>query len=84
MFVLFQNGNYFNEEYRDLLFVNIPLVLVTVKNEPGTSKLYLDPPPDHVREFIRRCFSKIVKVNTDMPRVESVLFPGKRITILIR
>ncbi|KAL0279081.1 UNVERIFIED_CONTAM: hypothetical protein PYX00_000712 [Menopon gallinae] len=71
-----RDGNYYEPPYRDLLFINLPLVTVVVKNHPDTDILYFDPSMDAVREVIRRCFLKMIKVNLGLPRVERVLFPG--------
>lgn len=72
---MFKDGNDFGEEYEDLVLINLPIIKVTPKvEEKGKDKIILHPPLDDIRNFIQRCFDKILKVNQNINRIENIMF----------
>lgn len=74
--IRFQDGNYYEEPYEDFMFINISLITTQVKNNEGTTDLYLDPSMREIRDLLYRCFTKVINVNKNIPRVEAILFEG--------
>ncbi|CAL7933869.1 unnamed protein product [Xylocopa violacea] len=74
-FMTYNDGNYFVDDYRDLMFLKTPFITVNVKPELGTVNLHCDPSILEVRTIISQCFDKIIKVGTLIPKIETILFP---------
>ncbi|KAK6624385.1 hypothetical protein RUM44_011244 [Polyplax serrata] len=70
----YEDGNYYEEPYEDFMFINISLITTQVKNNEGTTDLYLDPSMREIRDLLYRCFTKVINVNKNIPRVEAILF----------
>lgn len=73
---LLQGGNDYEGEYHDLSVINIPLLKVIAKPVLGSTDMKLSPTIDDFRKLIRRCFTKILEVNFNIPRIETIMFPG--------
>lgn len=71
-----QKGNYYEEPYEDFMFINIPLIIVTARNNEGSTEIYIEPSMSEVKDLLYKTFVKIVEVNFDVPRVERFLFEG--------
>jgi len=71
-----QAGNDFGEKYEDYAFINIPLATVTLRPHPPSTELTLDPRLTDICAFARKCFNKIIEVNSQIPAIEKLLFKG--------
>ncbi|XP_017759468.1 PREDICTED: dynein heavy chain 3, axonemal [Eufriesea mexicana] len=74
-FMEYSDGNYFEGDYKDLMFCKTPFITVTVEPELGTDRLSCKPSILEVREIISQCFDKIIKIGTLIPKIETLLFP---------
>ncbi|XP_008197222.2 dynein axonemal heavy chain 3 [Tribolium castaneum] len=74
--IRFEGGNDYGEEYYDLALINLPIIKVTPRiEEEGTEKIILQPPLDEIRNFLERCFDKVLEVGRKVPRIENIMFP---------
>nr|CAD7259656.1 unnamed protein product [Timema shepardi] len=71
----FIDGNDYDDEYEDFLFVGQPLATVYIKPEKGSSTLKFSPALDELGSLVHNLFSKIIQVNEEVPRVDKLLFP---------
>ncbi|GJQ71355.1 DNAH3, partial [Trypoxylus dichotomus] len=76
MLVQYKGGNDYEGEYHDLAVINIPLLKVIGKPVLGCNDIKLCPTIDELRKLIRRCFTKILEVNYNLPRIENIMFPA--------
>ena len=77
----YSEGNDFNVEYDETLFVKQPLLaLKLVVDEP---KIGFEPSFKEVRDSLVSCFHEIVMASKNIPRVETELFPGLRDAALV-
>ncbi|RZC40467.1 DHC N2 domain containing protein [Asbolus verrucosus] len=76
LLVKFRGGNDYGSEYCDLALINLPIIKVTPRvEEAGSENIVLHPPLDELRNFIQRCFMKIINVNTKVLKIENIMFP---------
>ncbi|XP_076164105.1 dynein heavy chain 3, axonemal [Ptiloglossa arizonensis] len=73
--IQYSNGNYFEGNYKDLVFFKLSFLTITVKPELGTSYLHCIPSISEVRTIISQCIDKIIKIPTLIPKIETILFP---------
>ncbi|KAG8235430.1 hypothetical protein J437_LFUL015495 [Ladona fulva] len=75
MLLTFQDGNDYQGEFNDFMYLNTPLIKVYIKPLLGTSEIRFFPSLSDVHEFLISCLKKIVNVNMKIPRVEQYMFP---------
>nr|CAD7398222.1 unnamed protein product [Timema cristinae] len=73
--VQYNDGNDYDDEYEDFLFVGQPLATVYIKPEKGSSTLKFSPALDELGNLIHNLFYRIIQVNEEVPRVDKLLFP---------
>ncbi|XP_015175416.1 PREDICTED: dynein heavy chain 3, axonemal [Polistes dominula] len=71
----YKTGNYFEGDYKDLMFIKPPFITVNVEVEIGTKNLFCKPSILDIRAIISRCFDKILNVAMILPKIEVILFP---------
>ncbi|XP_015588713.1 dynein heavy chain 3, axonemal [Cephus cinctus] len=74
-FVRYSDGNSFDGDYEDLMFIRVPFMTIMVEPVLGTRELQLKPSVREMHAVISRCFDKIIKVAGKVPRIETILFP---------
>ncbi|XP_047106954.1 dynein axonemal heavy chain 3 [Schistocerca piceifrons] len=74
----FEAGNNYVEDYQDDYFWKIPLITVEVEPVLGSSELRFSPTLQDLRSLIHRIFSKVIAVNSHIPRLETVVFREMR------
>ncbi|GLG98287.1 Dynein heavy chain, cytoplasmic, partial [Gryllus bimaculatus] len=79
--VQYKDGNDFGEKYEDCVLNKQPLITMKVLPVPGKAEFTFSPTADHIRDFIRLLFRKIINVNTAVPRIEAILFPGNHLIL---
>ncbi|XP_071449339.1 dynein axonemal heavy chain 3-like [Hetaerina americana] len=82
MMKTFQDGNNYEGEYRDYMYLNTPMIKVHIVPVLGTSELKFSPDLSEIRSFVLDCFERIISVNSEVPRVEQYLFPDLKGTEL--
>ena len=80
----FQDGNAYGEVYEDLIIITIPLLKVVAQPILGTSEIKFVPAIGDVRTIIKNCFTTILGVTANVPRVENIMFPGTIFLHLMR
>ena len=73
--VTFQNGNDFEGDYEDLIFLEKPSLVLRLTVDVG--QVVLEPSASRLREILGNCMNHILKSGIDLPRVEEELFPGE-------
>lgn len=73
--IQYKDGNSFEGDYQDLTFIRPPFITISVEPIPGTPELRLKPSISDLHSTISRCFDKILKVGSRVPKIESILFP---------
>ncbi|XP_025152566.1 dynein heavy chain 3, axonemal [Harpegnathos saltator] len=74
-FMRYKAGNEFEGDYKDLMFLETPFITVKVEPELGTTDLHCRPNIFELHTIISRCFDKILKMGTTIPKIEIILFP---------
>ncbi|XP_017770457.1 PREDICTED: dynein heavy chain 3, axonemal-like [Nicrophorus vespilloides] len=73
--VKFKDGNDFGDTYEDKILNNLPVIKIVARPVLGTNKINLFPNPLKVGKIFVNCVMKILSVNKNIPRLETILFP---------
>ncbi|CAD6235446.1 GSCOCG00007903001-RA-CDS, partial [Cotesia congregata] len=73
--IQYKDGNKFDSEYYDLLFIRTPFIRITVKPVLGSTELRLDPNIMEMYHTMSRCFDRILLVGSEVPKIETIIFP---------
>lgn len=57
------------------MFIRPCLLKVTVKTQPNSAELHLEPSMDTIRGVVRNCFKKIIDVTHHLKQIQSLMFP---------
>lgn len=76
-FHYFQEGNNYGTDYHDYTFINNPLLRIKVTAHPGSTNLTFDPTLEQTRVLIKKWFHIIIHVNSHIPSVDKMMYPGK-------
>ncbi|XP_066595663.1 dynein axonemal heavy chain 3 [Prorops nasuta] len=74
-FVQYSEGNSFDGEYKDYMFIKTPFISVQVQPELGMPVLHCNPNMYEIHKIFSTCFDKILAVANKVPRIEMILFP---------
>nr|CAI5856319.1 unnamed protein product [Callosobruchus analis] len=75
MMLKFKDGNDYGDEYQDLALINLPILTIVAKSQLGTEKITLTPTFEDIQKMLENCFSRIVAVNYELPKIEAIMFP---------
>ncbi|XP_050671120.1 dynein axonemal heavy chain 3 isoform X2 [Leptidea sinapis] len=75
-FMYYFEGNDYGMEYKDYTFIKNPLLRIRVVGQPGSIQLAFDPSLDHMKALITKWFHTIISVNTRLPSVDGLMYPG--------
>ncbi|XP_053593796.1 dynein axonemal heavy chain 3 [Microplitis demolitor] len=73
--IQYKNGNKFEKEYYDLLFIRTPFIRITVEPVLGSTELRLNPNVMEMYNTVSRCFDRILLVGSTVPKIEAIIFP---------
>ncbi|VEN60061.1 unnamed protein product, partial [Callosobruchus maculatus] len=71
----FKDGNDYGDEYQDLALINLPILTIQAKPQLGTEKITLTPTFGDIQKMFENCFSRIVAINYELPKIEAIMFP---------
>ncbi|CUT98907.1 dynein heavy chain [Echinococcus multilocularis] len=70
----YKSSNAFKNEYEEMHFVKKPVLLIKLK--ASDPKVVYSPSLREIREHLLKCFQTITNAATNLPRVETELFPA--------
>ncbi|CAH0719658.1 unnamed protein product, partial [Brenthis ino] len=75
-FSYYWEGNNYGKDYKDYTYIKRPLLRIKVTGKPGSTSITFDPTLEHMRVTIIKWFHTIIKVNHQIPSVDSIMYPG--------
>ncbi|KAL0892691.1 hypothetical protein ABMA27_014410 [Loxostege sticticalis] len=75
-FRYYWDGNNYSGQYEDYMFIKRPLIRIRVVGHPGTTNITFEPTLEQMRVQIVKWIHAIINVNSQLPSVDSIMYPG--------